>query len=75
MSLATSRVTAFAGRTKYFIPAWREITADKQILEMVQGCRIEFKSMPNQLSTAHPFSVNPIERIIINTETSKQGGY
>ena len=71
VSLATSHATALDGRTKYFIHAWREITADKQILEMVQGCPIEFKSMPNQLSTAHPFSVNPIEREIINTEVDK----
>ena len=71
VSLAASHATALAGRTKYFIPAWREITADKQILEMVQACPNEFKSMPNQLSTAHPFSVNPIEREIINTEVDK----
>ena len=56
VSLATSLVTNLAGRTKYITPAWREITADKQILDMVQGCPINFKSMPNQLSTAHPFS-------------------
>ena len=37
VSLATSHVTTLAGRTKYFIPASAEITADKQILEMVQG--------------------------------------
>ena len=71
VSLDTSHATALAGRTKCFIPAWREITADKQIREMPQGCPIEFKSMPNQLSTAHPFSVNPIEREIINTEVDK----
>ena len=71
VSLATSHVTALAGRTKYFVPAWREITADKQILEMVQGCPVEFKSMPKQLSSAHPFSLNPIEREIISTEVDK----
>ena len=71
VSLTTSHATALAGGTKYFIPAWREITADKQILEMIQGCPIELKSMLNQLSTAHPFSVNPIEREITNTEADK----
>ena len=30
VSLATSHVTALADRTKYFIPAWEEIAADKQ---------------------------------------------
>ena len=38
---------------------------------MVQGCPIEFKSMPNQLSTVHRFSVNPIERKFICTEVDK----
>ena len=60
VSLATFHATALAGGTKYFMSAWREITADKQILEMVQGCPIEFKSMPKQLSSAHPFSLNPL---------------
>ena len=42
MPLATSHVTTLVCRTKYFIPAWQEITADRQILEMVRGCPIEF---------------------------------
>lgn len=71
VSLATSHATSFAGRTKYFIPAWQEITANKQILEMVQGCPIEFKGMPKQLCSTHPFSLNPIEREIISTEVDK----
>ena len=44
VSLTTFQSTVLAGRTKHFIPAWQEITADKQILEMIQGCPIEFKS-------------------------------
>ena len=46
VSLTTFQATVIAGRTKYFIPAWQKITADKQILEMVQGCPIDFISMP-----------------------------
>ena len=68
MRLATSHVTTLVCRTKYFIPAWQEITADRQILEMVRGSPIEFKGMPNQLSAADSFSVNLIERETINTE-------
>ena len=71
VSSTTSQVTVIAGRTKYFISAWQEITADKQILEMIQGCPIEFESMPKQLSKAHPISHNPDERKIINIELDK----
>ena len=67
----TSQVTVIAGRTKYFISAWQEITADNQILEMIQGCPIEFESMPKQLSKAHPISHNPDEQKIINIELDK----
>ena len=71
VSSPTSQVTVIAGRTKYFISAWQEITAHKQILEMIQGCPIEFESMPKQLSKAHPISHNPDERKIINIELDK----
>ena len=71
VSSTTSQVTVIAGRTKYFTSAWQEITADKQILEMTQGCPIEFESMPKQLSKAHPISHNPAERKIINIELDK----
>ena len=71
VSSTTSQVTVIAGRTKYFTSAWQEITADKQILEMTQGCPLEFESMPKQLSKAHPISHNPAERKIINTELDK----
>ena len=71
VSSTTSQVTVIAGRTKYFTSAWQEITADKQILEMTQGCPLEFESMPKQLSKAHPISHNPAERKIINIELDK----
>ena len=71
VSSTTSQVTVIAGRTKYFISAWQEITADKQILEMIQGCPTEFESMPKQLSKAHPISHNPDERKIINIELDR----
>ena len=38
---------------------------------MIQGCPIEFESMPKQLSKAHPISHNPDERKIINIELDK----
>ena len=71
VSLTTFQATVLAGRTKHFIPAWQEITADKQILEMIQVCPIEFKSMPKQLSSAHPILHGPIEREIISKEVDK----
>jgi len=71
VSLTTFQATVIAGRTKYFIPAWQEITADKQILEMVQGCPIDFISMPKQLTSTYPLSHNPVEREIISEEVAK----
>ena len=60
VSLTTFQATVLAGRTKLYIPAWHEFTAEKQILEMVQRCSIEFKSMPKQFSSDHPISHNVI---------------
>ena len=71
MGSTTSQVTVIAGRTKYFISAWQEITADKQILKMIEGCPIEFESMPKRLSKPHPNSQNPDERKIINIKLDK----
>ena len=67
VSLTSFQATVIAGRTKSFIPAWQEITADKRVLEMVQGCPIEFISMPKQLSSVYPISHNPVEREIIRS--------
>ena len=61
VSLTKFQATVLAGRTKHYIPAWQEFTAEKQILETVQGCPIEFKSMPKQFSSAHPISHNVID--------------
>lgn len=71
VSLTTFQATVIAGRTKYFIPAWQEITADKQILEMVKGCPMEFISLPKQLSSAYPISHNRVEREIVSKEVDK----
>ena len=71
VSSTTSQGSFIAGRTKHFIPAWKEITADKQILEMVQGCPIDFKCIPKQFSTVHPISQTLDEKEIITREIHK----
>ena len=38
---------------------------------MIQGCPIEFKNMPKQLSSAHPNPHSPIEREIISKKVDK----
>ena len=57
VSLTTFQATVIAHKTKHLVPAWQEITADKQILRMIQGCPIEFKSMPTNFPVPIHFHI------------------
>ena len=35
-----------AGRLKFFLPEWRELTSDSQILKTVKGFNVEFVDRP-----------------------------
>ena len=37
-----------AGRLKHFLPAWKKLTRDKEILNMVNGLKFPFVSEPYQ---------------------------
>ena len=49
-------------RTHLYIDSWKETTGDQKILSLVQGCEIQFKSMPIQSNLPHPF--NEEERLV-----------
>ena len=48
--------------------SWKEITGDKEILSMVQGCEIKLKSMPIQSNPPHPFNMSEEEEILVDLE-------
>ena len=57
-----------AGRLKNFIPAWKEITSDPEVLDWVEHTHIEF------VHNKHPVQVdgfNHVESEIIDSEVTK----
>ena len=62
-----------AGRIQQFLSAWKQLTSDKTILDMVEGCHITFKEnkFPKQYSTPHPMQFSAGEIEIINQKITK----
>lgn len=60
-----------AGRLRWFLPAWKEITSDARILDMVQHCHIEFVENPQQNYPVNPIRFNSQEIEIIDNEIQK----
>ena len=48
--------------------SWKEITGDQEILSLVQGCEIKFKSMPIQSNPPLPFSMSKEEEMLVDLE-------
>ena len=40
-----------AGRLKYFLSVWMDITSDRKILDMVEHCYLELTENPNNISS------------------------
>jgi len=57
-----------AGRFKYSLPAWKLITTDIKIVDMVQHCHLEFIETPSQQYNFPPNRFNPKEAKIIDDE-------
>ena len=47
-----------AGRLKYFLPAWKLIITDLNILDMVQHCHLEFIELLSQHCNLRPIRFN-----------------
>ena len=58
-----SEIPAFP-RTHLFMDSWKEITGDQEILSLVQGCKVKFKSMPIQSNPPLPFSMSKEEMLV-----------
>ena len=43
---------------------WKEITGDQEILSLVQGCEIKFKSLPIQSNPPLPFNMSKEEMLV-----------
>ena len=57
-----------AGRLKYFLSVWMDITSDPKILDMVQHCHLEFTENPYQQYPKPPIKFNSDEAAIIDCE-------
>jgi hypothetical protein len=60
-----------AGRLKYFIQNWENITTDAWIIKTVQGCEIEFFDNPVQAKLPNTMRFNRKETQIIDNEIKK----
>ena len=62
------RVLRVAGRLKYFLSVWMDITSDRKILDMVEQCHLEFPENPYQQYPKPPIRFNSEEAAIIDGE-------
>ena len=60
-----------AGKLKQFSKNWRYYTKDKNILQMVQGCSIEFDYRPKQNLIPKPIKFSLAENAILDSEIAK----
>ena len=44
MQVSLPYACPLAGRLKHFLPAWHKITADHNILDIVEHCHLEFNT-------------------------------
>ena len=49
------------GRTKFCYNNWKRLTKDRFILDNIQGCKINFKEMPKQITLPRPIIFTKIE--------------
>ena len=49
------------GRTKFCYNNWKRLTKDKFILDNIQGCKINFKEMPKQITLPRPIIFTKVE--------------
>ena len=57
-----------AGRLKHFLPAWGKLSADREILSMVEGLKIPFISEPFQKKVPHQISFSPQQEKLVQQE-------
>mgnify|MGYP002803950076 CR=1 FL=1 len=60
-----------AGRIKYFIKNWKELTTDSFILNLVMGCKIDLLHTPHQYSGTNETKFSETEKVFVQEELSK----
>lgn len=48
----------FAGQIKHFAANWKKLTSDKTILNIVEGYKLEFDTIPEQLASPNKIFTN-----------------
>jgi hypothetical protein len=57
-----------AGNLANYIPAWKCITSDRQVLQIIKGLQIKFDEFPSQSIHKHPLKLSSIDQGIISKE-------
>ena len=65
---ARDRELQVAGRLKYFLFVWMDITSDRKIIDMVEHCHLDFIENPCQQYPKLPIKFNFQEAAIIDGE-------
>ena len=60
-----------AGRLKYFLPAWKVLTQDRQMLSIVSGFEIPFTSEPVQIKEPVPIRLRLDQEKLIDVEVQE----
>ncbi|XP_050512905.1 uncharacterized protein LOC126888594 [Diabrotica virgifera virgifera] len=62
---ASLEASKYAGRLKFFINRWKDITKDNVVLSWLEGYSIPLISMPNQTYVCAEHKWSPLERLVI----------
>ena len=62
-----------AGRLKHFLAAWKKLTGDKEISNMVEGLEIPFVSKPFQTKIPHQIKFSPQQEGLVLQEMLQKG--
>jgi hypothetical protein len=61
----------FAGQIKTFVGNWRKLTSDQTILNIVEGYKFEFDTVPDQIACPNKMFTNEKESQIVANEIKK----
>lgn len=68
-NLCKTQTSSFvAGRIKHYLPNWKRLTSDQNILNIVKGLNIEFETPPRQTFIPKQYALSTTEEKVVQQE-------
>ena len=66
-----SKMEKFAGRISLFLDTWASLTSDKNLLQIVNGVKIPFQSIPFQTEIPNQIHCSISEKTLMDAEVDR----